>query len=76
MPAKPACPRALPPLERVLVVLDAQFVQGDVRGLLPLTYFATVASFSPTVDTQWPSAQDFLFPNLYFRFACLSNVAP
>lgn len=25
------------------------------------------------MDTQWPSAQDFLLPNLYFMLTCLSN---
>ena len=39
-----------------------------------LMYFAIVASFRPTVDTQWPSAQNFLLPNFYFRLACLSNI--
>ena len=48
-----AAPKGAPllPLERVLVLLDAQLVQRDVVGLLPLMYFAIVASFRPTVDT-------------------------
>ena len=37
-------------------------------------YFATVASFNPTVLTYYPSLQKCLFPNLYFRFAFLSNI--
>ena len=38
-----------------------------------LMYFAIVASFMPAVETQWPSAQNFLFPDLYLRFACLAG---
>ena len=37
-------------------------------------YFATVASFSPTVLTYYPSLQKCLFPNLYFKSACRSNI--
>ena len=37
-------------------------------------YFAIVAPFRPTVETWQPSAQNFLFPNLYYMFACLSNI--
>ena len=38
-----------------------------------LMHFAVVASFRPTAETQWPSAQNFLFPNLCLRFACLAG---
>ncbi len=38
-----------------------------------LMHFAIVASFMPTVETQQPSAQNFLFPDLYLRFACLAG---
>jgi hypothetical protein len=38
-----------------------------------LMHFAIVASFMPTVETQCPSAQNFLFPDLYLRFACLAG---
>ena len=39
-----------------------------------LIYFCIVAVFNPTVLTYYPSAQKCLFPNLYFKFACLSNI--
>ena len=38
-----------------------------------LMHFAIVASFMPTVETQCPSGQNFLFPDLYLRFACLAG---
>ena len=37
-------------------------------------YFLIVASFNPIVLTYYPSAQKCLLPNLYFKFACLSNI--
>ena len=37
-------------------------------------YFLMVASFNPTVLTSYPSAHKCLFPNFYFKFACLSNI--
>ena len=38
-----------------------------------LMHFAIVASSRPTVETQQPSAQNFLFPDLYLRSACLAG---
>ena len=37
-------------------------------------YFAIVASLRPTVETQWPSAQNLLLPNSCLRFACRSSM--
>ena len=39
-----------------------------------LIYFLIVLSFNPTVLTQYPSAQNFLFPYLYFKFECITNI--
>ena len=38
-----------------------------------LMHFAVVASSMPTAGTQQPSAQNFLFPDLCLRFACLAG---
>ena len=38
-----------------------------------LMHFAIMASPRPAADTQQPSAQNFLFPDLYLRFACLAG---
>ena len=37
-------------------------------------YFTAVTVLIPTVLTQYPVAQKLLFPNLYFKFACRSNI--
>ena len=38
-----------------------------------LMHFAVVASSRPTAGMQQPSAQNFLFPDLCLRFACLAG---
>lgn len=38
------------------------------------TVLVITFSFFPTVSTKYPLAQKCLFPYLYFKFACLSNI--
>ena len=55
-------------LEGIFVFFSRQIIFQHIFFLL------TTSAFITTVDTKYPFAQKLLFPYLYFKFACLSNI--
>jgi hypothetical protein len=55
------------------MLLDAELAEGESAASCSLMRYAIVASFMPAAGTQRPSAQNFLFPDLYLRFECLAG---